>query len=751
MSAPASPGSRFHDSFYAPDTYQFAHDHDHARVWDRIREPSALVPALVLLCSIIYHYSHSYAASRGRPLPSLLHVIWDTIVFATPASVLYAIDSWIDPPLFPLPMLHSQPTTHAAKSDVLRKILGMDKPGGIVATVSQAGRRTLSGSFPSLGLKGGLSGPAGLGNWDNSCFQNSILQGLAALKPLPSYLAGLALQGESARVPTETVQALRDLIDELNDPTNNGKTLWTPKVLKNMNTWQQQDAQEYYSKLLEEIDKETARAAKTTQKPAGLETDPTRDDSTSSQHSDDSGYQSLSTISKGSVDLKTTRNPLEGLLAQRVACIACGHSGGLSMIPFNCLTLSLGLDKTEFDLYERLDSYIHVEAIPGVECAKCTLLKVRRLLNIILERSRSANIPDENLQEPLARLQAADTALEEDDFDDETLKTCKIGPAQMVSSTKTKQAVVARPPRSLAIHMNRSVFNERTGYMFKNPADVRFPMTLDLGPWCLGSADPLTSQVTANSGDALDEKVIATASDYEQWLLDPKSSMAAGDQHPSKVTGPIYELRAVITHRGRHENGHYICYRKHSRTSRTEQDEKFENKADQPPQLAMEVDADDVSSLHEQESGKDQPHKTLESVNEAESRWWMLSDQNVSQVSEEHVLGQGGVFMLFYDCVDPNSILTSDVDSPDIASEIICTPQNGSTPSTEASEAMEALVPLDSRSGGALARHSSRTSQHKAVAPTRSVPLPSNIGGNEVLARAQSIPLPTEDDGVDLL
>ncbi len=27
------------------------------------------------------------------------------------------------------------------------------------------------------------------------------------------------------------------------------------------------------------------------------------------------------------------------------------------------------------------------------------------------------------------------------------------------------------------------------------------------------------------------------------------------------------------------------------------------------------------------------------------------------------VLAQGGVFMLFYDCIDPNSVLSSDVDS----------------------------------------------------------------------------------------
>jgi ubiquitin carboxyl-terminal hydrolase 1 len=37
----------------------------------------------------------------------------------------------------------------------------------------------------------------------------------------------------------------------------------------------------------------------------------------------------------------------------------------------------------------------------------------------------------------------------------------------------------------------------------------------------------------------------------------------------------------------------------------------------------------------------------------------------VTQVDERTVLSQGGVFMLFYDCVDPNSVLVSDLDKSD--------------------------------------------------------------------------------------
>ncbi len=40
--------------------------------------------------------------------------------------------------------------------------------------------------------------------------------------------------------------------------------------------------------------------------------------------------------------------------------------------------------------------------------------------------------------------------------------------------------------------------------------------------------------------------------------------MVAGEKRPSLISGPMYELRAVITHFGHHNNGHYVCYRKHA-------------------------------------------------------------------------------------------------------------------------------------------------------------------------------------------
>ncbi|KAK2759593.1 ubiquitin hydrolase [Colletotrichum kahawae] len=637
-----SPGSRYKDLYDGPDPYRQYHHYNDQSFWTRLNEPSVVVSLLALVFTALYSI---FGASA---LPTTLlsragQTLWDIIVWLTPYDALTLLEGWLHPPLFPQPMLQNQARTHAAKSELLRKILGMDREGGIMGTVSQAGIRGLSSmSGAMMSFKGFSDHPPGLGNLDNSCYQNSILQGLASLKTLPKYLADPVQDPELDRQKVEAVDTLRNLIEDLNSARNYGKTLWTPGSLKNMSTWQQQDAQEYFSKLLDEVDKEIAKVAKATHKLSGFESDCANDDTATSQHSDDSGYQSLSTISKISSASKSLRNPLEGLTAQRVACVECGHSDGLSMIPFNCLTLSLNTDGNDHDLYELLDAYAHIESIEGVECGKCTLLKAKRLLTVLLDRA-AGTTSEEKLKEPRSRLAAVEEALEEDDFEDKTLtEKCKFPANFKVSSTKTKQAVIARPPQSLAVHMNRSVFDENTGMMYKNSAGIRFPLTLDLGPWCLGSAPkPTTGKPVDGSGSP----ALSDASDEEQWLLDPRSSMIAGDKRKSYITGPIYELRAVVTHYGRHENGHYVCYRKFPRNA--------------PPSAGETKDhGEDDSDGARSPVRKPTPEDDNADV---EMDWWRLSDESVRKIDEEELLDQHNVFMLFYDCVDSNIIPTSEV------------------------------------------------------------------------------------------
>ena len=545
--------------------------------WASFLRPKFIAPLILAAIPVLYQILYKLDFNL-LPIPELF---WNILVYITPSRLLDAVERFTDPLQISNPMWRNIPRTHAMKSEAMRRILGLDTPGGMMNSVASAGRRRLS-ALPGISLvaQGAEKRPAGLGNWDNSCYQNSVLQGLASLDSLSEYLTNPMLEGEameSAEKPNMRMAgALQKLIATLNDPENNGRRIWTPATLKNMSSWQQQDAQEYFSKVLDEIDKEVDKVANLMRTSQGFESN----DSSSSS-------SSLNT------PLSTFRNPLEGMIAQRVGCTRCGYSEGLSMIPFNCLTVPLGR-AWEYDVAECLDEYTKLEQIEGVECGKCTLLKNQRLLSVIAERTKELSEDSPVRLSTTERLDAVTEALEGDDYEEKTLlNKCKIPPKNRVSSTKTRQAVIARSPKSLVVHVNRSLFDEFSGDLKKNHAEVKFPKVLDLGPWCLGS-----SSATHNP-------------ETEEWVLDPEDPMIASSTRPSRLRGPLYELRAVVSHYGRHENGHYVAYRKYPWTS----------------------DDDEKGSTTEQ--------------------WWRLSDDDVTKVGEEHVLNQGGVFMLFFDIMEP--------------------------------------------------------------------------------------------------
>ena len=495
---------------------------------------------------------------------------------------------------------------HGSKSDAVRRIMGLDRPR-LLDTAERTGPLPVLKGQPVYSLPG-------LGNWDHSCYQNSVLQGLAALRQLPTYLENASSTDDLQ--PTKA--ALKTLTTELNDPENFGMTLWTPSVLKSMSSWQQQDAQEYFSKLLDEIEKDNANMAKRTSGNAGLRvvSSVKANESSHSQElenklADGRGgladrNRRLSNLPEELTSL-IARNPLEGLLAQRVGCQQCGFVEGLSLVPFNCLTVPLGKEWM-YDVRACLDDYTALELINGVECAKCTLVCTKTKLEqtshrikLQMSEGKSDVVPETSkaligsLQE---RLDLVDKALDDEDFSENMLKNCQIPPKNRVLTTKSRQAVVARAPKSLVIHVNRSNFDELTGVQSKNLAGVSFPLLLNMAPWCLG-LDPGPKKRDEES---------------ENWNMEPTKSMLSLDENTTSLSSwTIYELQAVITHYGRHENGHYICYRK------------------SPFTLRGESDVSDQSS----------------------NSWWRLSDEEVTEVSVDNVLAQGGVFMLFYEQSGP--------------------------------------------------------------------------------------------------
>ncbi len=567
--------------------------------------PTTAAYSVVLL--ILTYYILQYLNHMSLPLSELL---WNSAVWITPPQVVARLDGGFEPAVAG----DSNDTNrgfdskaHASKSNAIRRILGLDGAG----TLTMVQRtRTLSNLGSVFKAKSNNSLP-GLGNWDNSCYQNSILQGLAALESLPAFLDQMT--DSDALQPTKS--ALRGVIRRLNDPANVGKTLWTPAELKSMSSWQQQDAQEYFSKISDELEKDVAKVVNRRLGGAGLKvltwstlnaTNATMPDRLPSTGTGGEPPEEVSKISLLPEELNSliVRNPLEGLLAQRVGCQQCGYVEGLSLVPFNCLTVPLGR-QWMYDVRTCLDDYTTLEPITGVECAKCTILHAKQNLVKDLDSIRNHHRDKEELHasESLSlqqsslheRLKLVEQALEDEDFSDQALKRCQIPAKDRVSTTKTRQAVVARAPKSLVIHINRSNFDERTGVQSKNLAKVSYPQQLDLAPWCLGQGPGSNGKNDASEG----------------WSVDPSRSMLPNGDLEDFGSGMSFVLRAVITHYGRHENGHYICYRK----------------SPYPTSINEKV------------------------VDEDSETWWRLSDEEVSEVDKDVVLSQGGVFMLFYEKV----------------------------------------------------------------------------------------------------
>jgi len=549
--------------------------------------PDKFTTNSTIVCGVLALYvAYQALIYFDVPILSPAEILWNALVFASPAWLL--LDAAHRHELQANGMLSQ---THAAKSEALRRMLGV-RSGALTHKLT-GGEGVMRRMSVFANDAPTTDAPPGLGNWDNSCYQNSVLQGLASVGALRRHLERpqTLLQDSGA----STSDALHETIAKLNDRGNNGKQLWTPAKLKNMSSWQQQDAQEYFSKILDELDKEADKAISFGKARSGLEgAMQERGHAAEAQRASDGP-------NVGSI--VAMRNPMEGLLAQRVACTRCGFSEGLSMIPFNCLTVPLG-SAFGYGLEDCLDEYTKLEEISEVDCAKCTLLRAEQQLrqmlsanevsDTVVEEGRPTvdakllSLPPELRVLASKRLHAIQQALQDDDLSDKTLaETCQIPKKAHVSSTKTRQAVIGRAPQSLVVHVNRSVFDEVTGVQRKNYANVRYPMTLDLQAWMLGSGSDSSATQSMLCGTALDDRC-------------------------------QYHLRAVVTHYGRHENGHYICYRRHpTREARQREGENSVN--------------DEATSY---------------------DRWWRLSDEDVSAVTEEDALAQGGVFMLFYERAD---------------------------------------------------------------------------------------------------
>ena len=614
---------------------------DGSRSWVPSASPpsdhKALIATVLLLLALTFSLSDVSSSLLKR-------ILWRNFVSLVPSRLIYILDragrryKW-------LPNTEQQFKVEnfgdqTAKAQAIQRIF-RSKDNTVVGAISRV--RALSGL-----VNMSSDAQAGLHNINNSCFQNSVLQSLASLPTFKEYLIK-STEENNALTEAPTQNALKVFLGKMSDGFG---AIWVPEILTAMSIWEQQDAQEYFSKILDAVDEEASMVQSLLRASAGLEA-PTRSRAS----------MFVCRVPSG--------NPFEGLQVQRVACTRCGYVEGFPLQPFNCLTISMGRNPGLHYVENLLDNHTALEEIEGVECTKCSLLHHQMQLKRLMEKldSERDTLPEEahESQDPPAatselpeapnerllslddlrlevatRLTPISKAIEEDRFSEPgLLKKCGIRSKNAVSSTKTKQVAIARPPKNLVIHINRSIFDQN-GHQMKDHSPVRFPAILDLSRWCLG-AGPET-----NHGGP------------QEWSTEPRESLLSSPRDSPATM--LFELRAAISHHGRHEHGHYTAFGKRK----------------------IQSSDSDIDKLP------------------IEDQWYYFNDESVIPVGVEDVLQGDQVFMLFYSALERShtveEVLPQQVSSAALSeSPIVPTSASSSTiDNEERHEPAEALdeIPL---------------------------------------------------------
>lgn len=331
--------------------------------------------------------------------------------------------------------------------------------------------------------------------------------------------------------------------------------------------------------------------------------------------------------------------PVDGVSVERIGCLTCGEVGGMRYSVNSGLSLNLPQQQSSyysgFELHKLLDEWITPEIIEDVNCNRCGLQQTKEFLKEKITSSSNEKVIDQFQN----RMNEIDHELSKPCVTDEAFEKLTI--KQMIKkSKKSKQILLSRPPPLLSIHINRSVFDPRTYMIVKNSSKVSVPLELNLGPFVgepedinmdarlpfrkqdermqsldineKGEEEQHKDTTTTNPISNPSNSITNTSNSNSNSDIDDDSMNSNPKQSASTIGTPnllpdnqtpinpklVYKLKALISHYGTHNYGHYICYRKLRGT------------------------------------------------------WWRISDESVYVTTEDEVLNAQGTFMVFYEYDD---------------------------------------------------------------------------------------------------
>ncbi|KAH9002432.1 hypothetical protein EDB86DRAFT_2900014 [Lactarius hatsudake] len=441
------------------------------------------------------------------------------------------------------------------------------------------------------------------------CFMNSTMQALASLSYLQPHIDTIHAKAEAVDIATPVVDALRDLLHGLNTPSSHYRTIRPVEMIAALSqpepgkriplfsSREHQDAQELFQLVSEYVKKEATAVDREGARDLGF-----------------AAISSLSSAEKAAASCDVSKGVFDGLTANRRSCCECGYTEAVMHFPFDNWQLTVPRIAS-CRLEDCLMDYIRLEVLTDCICRKCSMRATLHRLEQDAERLTAAASKSTVSQSKKKRVREAKrfatrlkAALDEGRIE-EDIKGVKM--EKVFSRASTKQAMVARPPPVLALHLNRSV--HFGAYASKNTARVHFPEVLDLTPYTTSGmlstspSIPISSHMPPTTTTSVAAASLAISS----------SSSSNTKTPPPRV---LYRLAAVVCHYGQHSFGHYVCFRRKPRGGgRVVPPRLDEGPSATPP---------------------------------AGRGWLRVSDDAVREVGIETVLQEGaGVFMLYYERV----------------------------------------------------------------------------------------------------
>lgn len=482
----------------------------------------------------------------------------------------------------------------------------------------------------------------GLKNLGNTCFLNSVLQALASIKTFHAYLIS-----QPRLKDMHLVQALKETIAALSlkNRTIEPPVVKVGSVKKRFITMEQQDAHELMQFVISTLTEETEQVSQVPSlsifkdssftfasplictstsliSPLSLALNSSSEQDLSSsiripEVKTMTSMEKITSVSKKFL----SRNPFVGILQSTLKCSKCGNQFPPTYQKFVDISLSIPEQFLRYNrpevctLEDCLRLFSAAELVQDVDCAGCRKKKlIPGLEKLALPR-------------PIT-----------------------------VKSSALKKLSIARPPKTLCLHLRRLI-GSFGGPVVKLNCHVDFPLELDLAPFCsfngevafesslVKSIFNVETQERKDSNSRCSSMRLANEASYSSSPVNgsilggnpskhddrftcecaSKKNRVTKGKNGTETSSILYRLVSVIVHHGNHSGGHYTVFRKLL-------SEPFSN----PKEY------DEFMS------------KSMEDPNfqQADKREWVhISDEHTQQVSVEEVL-KSQAYMLYYEKVD---------------------------------------------------------------------------------------------------